>query len=1682
MCRFPYLSWLLVVALAILGAFGTEAHAAAAPQITNIARVDWTAGGTAYSLNSNRVDVDIVTSPVALTTYRPNPAGGPTTVIRAPLCQRSDALTAAAFNPNAQTVSTIGLTPTTTVHVGEPLIFKLIAPALNRDPNAIDSLTTVIVTSGGDRETLTVFETGPNTGEFVGTITTRASPPARVVGDCVLTLDPNETVLVECQASGNQTPIATATLDVLIDPYGLVFDSEDGSPVSGASVTLIDTDSGAPAKVLAPDGVTAWPATVITGQAVQDAAGATYPMPAGEYHFPFVVPGHYQLKIVPPTPYAAPSVVNPAQLVGLSRPDGGPLAIDASSYGKVFQLTNPGAVRIDIPVDRPAQGVNLTKTASRGTAAPGDLVLYKLVVTNPDAQHAKRDVSIIDTLPPQMRLRPDSVRVDGHAASGMVSITADGGQITIALGTLAPAAVHSVSYALQVRPDAAAGQAVNRAHTIDSRSTGAIASAVVRITHETIADRMTVIGRVVDADCNARPPFAHGVGGVRVLLEDGSYTVTDPDGRYHFEGLIPETHVVQIDTGSLPEGAKAVDCARSTRSAGSAISRFVEGQGGSLVVADFHVVVPEHSAKADASDPAIPVPMSDRESAGAERDWFAGGGPSVAWLFPEADTNPRAPAVRVAIRHLPNQTVTLFADGKPVELVTFDGHRTDASGTFAVSLWRGVPLVGEATHLSAEVRDAAGALVTKLDRDVHFVSTAARAEFLLDKSRLLADGVHRPVLAVRMVDRAGRPVRAGTVGEFQLSQPYQPAVAIDAEQTRVLSGLERAAPTWRVAGDDGIAYIALAPTTTSGAVTMDFSFRDRDQVRRQRIDGWLAPGDQPWTIVGLTEGRAGLGTLGKHLEALDAPGAGLNLDGRIALYAKGRVRGQWLMTLAYDSAKRREDQTLSGAIDPSTYYTVYADGAERRFGAASTHKLYLKLETRQFYALFGDFETGFTDTDLGRYSRSATGLKAQYRGKHIDASAFAARIATNHHRVEIQGNGLTGPYSLGARDVVANSEQVVIEVRDRLRSEKILEQHTLTRFIDYDIDYAAGTLRFSSPVLSRTSNLDPQFIVINFEVDGLNGGEINAGARATWRTTDDKVRIGVTGIRDAGDSGHTTIAAADARVRIGKGNEVRAEVAASHADGAHGVDTAWQVEAEHHDSKFDVLAYARQQAADYGVSEQNLSERGRRKFGVDASVRLTKSLSASGSAWSDHALDGSGNRIAMRAQVEYRTGKTDLRVGVTHAQDSGGTVPDAQSTLLEAGATQRLFDKRLELDASTSFAIGHAESVDFPALHRIGARFQINPAIALVGSYEIAHGEAVDARTARIGFDLKPWAGARLTTAVAGQSTGEYGRRAYAAYGLAQSLQLGKHWSVDATLDGNRTLSGIDPNKLVNPAQPAAAGGFIGSGNTATEDFTAITLGATYRGTNWSGTARAEYRLGSLGDRMGFTAGLIRRLGDGQAFGALLSWTHATTPLGTATTSFDAAISGASRPIDSRIAVLGKLDWREDSVTGAVRGTEGPVGGGLLTVDGNARSRRVVGSVSMDWSPYGHDEGGLFQRSEISLFVGGRYVFDRIDSFDLAGLTTLVGMDARLGLGEFFEIGGRATVRGDIGQGNFAYAAGPTIGFRPSKGMLVTAGWNFAGFADRDFAAARDTHNGPYVSIRFKFDQTNFSSLGLFGR
>ena len=45
---------------------------------------------------------------------------------------------------------------------------------------------------------------------------------------------------------------------------------------------------------------------------------------------------------------------------------------------------------------------------------------------------------------------------------------------------------------------------------------------------------MTIQGRITDGGCAADPAKAAGIAGIRVMLEDGSYAVTDRDGRYEF--------------------------------------------------------------------------------------------------------------------------------------------------------------------------------------------------------------------------------------------------------------------------------------------------------------------------------------------------------------------------------------------------------------------------------------------------------------------------------------------------------------------------------------------------------------------------------------------------------------------------------------------------------------------------------------------------------------------------------------------------------------------------------------------------------------------------------------------------------------------------------------------------------------------------------------------------------------------------------------------------------------------------------------------------------------------------------------------------------------------------------------------------------------------------------------------
>lgn len=864
--------------------------------ISNTAYAQFGYPGSVTVKPSNTVETEYKTTATLLSVLREAPAGGGTQLkFRGSICGASaNAVTDAANEED--TVKS--LTETSFIRKGEAVFFRVTDPSLNKNISSRDNVYITVTSSSGDSENVIIRETGPSTGVFVGSIRSSFADSAREADCRILTKPGDKLIVTAARVDSPDAPLVRATVDVSLDPVGYVFDSAKGTPLDGVKVSLVDAVTGKPARVYAEDGTTPWPSTVISGESIVDAGGVPHSSKRGEYRFPVIPTGLYKLIIEPPSPLVAPSVVPLGSLATFKRSDGTPVFLSEASFGRTFEVKGIEGLQVDIPVDQPAGSVSIDMSSSKANALPGDLVMFTVNLRN-QSQLPASLVKLVNTPSSQFRFRPDTVRIDGKKpGEGVIQFAPDGKSMTINVALLAPGNSARITYAMSVRPDANAGQAFNRATVAAYGGPQATAGTYVKIEREDITSRTTFLGRVIAGACTTSGKGI-GIPGVRVMMEDGSFSITDSDGRYRFDGVVPGNHVLQVAPSTLPEGGRFVDCAQSTRSAGSAISRFVSGQGGNVSVANFHAEIPETALKSiedaamaannavstvdadvdagstDAGDEATPRLTDDqmsrltnderrkiddddtRRAAGGTTDWMKVGAGPTEILFPAENHNPRAPAVRVVVRHQPNETVELQSEGKQVDAVTLDSYGVAENGAYAISIWRGIPLEGEDTRLTAVIRDASGTVVKTVTRDVHFANVPAKVEFVREKSVLVADGKTKPVLALRILDRFGKPLHSGLTGDFTLSSPYESAEVVSSRQSRSISGLDQLGTRWFIKGDDGIAFVELAPTMVSGKVQMAFQFTNGTQKRRQELETWIEPGKVDWTVVGLAEAGAG---------------------------------------------------------------------------------------------------------------------------------------------------------------------------------------------------------------------------------------------------------------------------------------------------------------------------------------------------------------------------------------------------------------------------------------------------------------------------------------------------------------------------------------------------------------------------------------------------------------------------------------------------------------------------------------------------------------------------------------------------------------------------------------------------------------------------------------------------------
>ena len=114
----------------------------------------------------------------------------------------------------------------------------------------------------------------------------------------------------------------------------------------------------------------------------------------------------------------------------------------------------------------------------------------------------------------------------------------------------------------------------------------------------------------------------------------------------------------------------------------------------------------------------------------------------------------------------------------------------------------------------------------------------------------------------------------------------------------------------------------------------------------------------------------------------------------------------------------------------------------------------------------------------------------------------------------------------------------------------------------------------------------------------------------------------------------------------------------------------------------------------------------------------------------------------------------------------------------------------------------------------------------------------------------------------------------------------------------------------------------------------------------------------------------------------------------------------------------------------------------------------------------------LYNRSnQVAFNYGFKYVKDNFDSGSYSGITQIFGTEYRHDFTPKWDAGIQAsTMFSDIDDSQ-RYSYGVSVGHSFAKNVWLSAGFNFAGFTDRDFSAAKYTADGFYVKFRFAFDQ-----------
>lgn len=240
-------------------------------------------------------------------------------------------------------------------------------------------------------------------------------------------------------------------------------------------------------------------------------------------------------------------------------------------------------------------GIEIAKVAGSSSASTGDMVTYKVNVTNSASSPTPMTaygVEIEDTLPSGFRYVPGSTYIDGAAsADPLVS----GSVIRWALGDMIVGQSHEIVYKAGVGQGAVIGSdSVNYAYAYGRGEAGypfeaGPASASVLVKGPAFSSLGAILGKLFnDKDGDGwQDKDEEGISGAEIVMDDGMRVITGEKGLYHIGQVKPGVRSLKLNMASLPYKAEMTNS--FTDATGTSSSFFVDVYPSGIARQDFAV-------------------------------------------------------------------------------------------------------------------------------------------------------------------------------------------------------------------------------------------------------------------------------------------------------------------------------------------------------------------------------------------------------------------------------------------------------------------------------------------------------------------------------------------------------------------------------------------------------------------------------------------------------------------------------------------------------------------------------------------------------------------------------------------------------------------------------------------------------------------------------------------------------------------------------------------------------------------------------------------------------------------------------------------------------------------------------------------------------------------------------------